>query len=273
MTEAPTLPGVEAVGNQAGVAVRARVEMPSPVDFDPVRTIRDAASSGNLLDLIELSDVLSARRDEAGIREALYRDLAERGLSTEGGPDPSLMAGLTTLSEADVYVECEGLPDLARDGEVRAVAAAGGRRAVLVGHPGETLGLSGIRETEIWTAVVGLVPPLEPGPGHGVTLPASALRALAEAPAYGLGNGTSAYGGQIREVMAIQARPVLGAGQFSVRVRENGRLRRTGGVSWFVTDAGSYLGSVGAGRGREDWVSVSPADPQRLVKRLAGFLE
>lgn len=55
----------DAVGDQAGIAARARAEMPPPVDFDPVRTIRQAASSGNLLDLIGLSDELSARRAEA----------------------------------------------------------------------------------------------------------------------------------------------------------------------------------------------------------------
>jgi hypothetical protein len=211
--------------------------------------------------------------ERAGIRDAVYRNLAERGLFTEGRLDPTLTARLTTLSEAEVYVECEGLPDLARDAEVCAVAAAGGRRAVLATQPGKTVGLSAIRETEIWAAVVDLLPPLEPGPGYGVSLPASILRSPAEDPVYGGGNGTSAYGRQIREVLAIQARPVLGAGQFSVRVREDGRLRRTGGVSWFVTDVGSYIGTVGAGRGGEDWVSVVPADPQRLVNRLAGFLE
>ncbi|HKS49545.1 MAG TPA: PE-PGRS family protein [Amycolatopsis sp.] len=55
----------DAVTDQAGIAARARTEMPPPVDFDPARMIRDAAAGGNLLDLIGLSDALSARRDEA----------------------------------------------------------------------------------------------------------------------------------------------------------------------------------------------------------------
>lgn len=55
----------DAVTNQAGIAARARAEMPRPVDCDPVRMIRDAVSSGNFLDLIGLSDALSSRREEA----------------------------------------------------------------------------------------------------------------------------------------------------------------------------------------------------------------
>jgi PPE-repeat protein len=55
----------DAVTAQAGIAARARAEMPPPVDFDPGRMIHDAVASGNFLQLIELSDALSSRRDQA----------------------------------------------------------------------------------------------------------------------------------------------------------------------------------------------------------------
>jgi len=54
-----------AVTNQAGIAARARAEMPPPVSYDPVQMIRDAAGSGDLLTMIGLSDAMAARRAEA----------------------------------------------------------------------------------------------------------------------------------------------------------------------------------------------------------------
>ena len=55
----------DAVVQQAGIAARARAEMPPPVPFDPVGMIYDAMHSGKLLPLLGLSDALAARRDES----------------------------------------------------------------------------------------------------------------------------------------------------------------------------------------------------------------
>src|SRR5438067_1805968 len=42
----------DAVTNQAGIAARARAEMPPPVHYDPVGMIRDAIGSGGLLAMV-----------------------------------------------------------------------------------------------------------------------------------------------------------------------------------------------------------------------------
>jgi hypothetical protein len=55
----------DAVSQQAGVAARAKAEMPSPVSYDPGDMIREAAVSGDILRLVGLSDAMSARRSEA----------------------------------------------------------------------------------------------------------------------------------------------------------------------------------------------------------------
>ncbi|MFC4001092.1 PE-PGRS family protein [Prauserella oleivorans] len=55
----------DAVASQAEVAAKARAEMPEPVSYDPAAMIRDAAGSGDIAVLVGLSDVLSARREEA----------------------------------------------------------------------------------------------------------------------------------------------------------------------------------------------------------------
>lgn len=52
-----------AVREQAGIAARARAEMPPPVPYDPVAMIREAA--GDVARLIGLSDALTARRAES----------------------------------------------------------------------------------------------------------------------------------------------------------------------------------------------------------------
>lgn len=212
---------------------------------------------------LDVRSVGGTERERAEIREAVYQNLAERGLCTAGRVDPALAARLEILAEAEVFVECEALPSLDDEVPLRAVAAAGGKRAVLAAQPSRTIGLSAIRDTEVCSAVVGLLPPFEPGPGFGVSVPESAV---------GGASGSEAVSKQLAEIGAIQARPVLGAGQFSVRVRDGGRVRRVGGVSWFTTDAGAYCGTVAPGRGGQSWLTLTPADPARLSDRLADLL-
>jgi hypothetical protein len=53
----------DAVRDQAGIAARARAEMPPPVPYDPVAMIR--AASGDLFALIGLSDAMAVRRAES----------------------------------------------------------------------------------------------------------------------------------------------------------------------------------------------------------------
>ncbi|WP_236791664.1 ESX secretion-associated protein EspG [Amycolatopsis sp. GM8] len=212
---------------------------------------------------LDVRGVGGTAAERAEIREAVYENLAERGLATAGRAGSTLSSRLETLADADVYVECEALVSLDDETPLRAVAAAGGRRAVLAAQPSRTIGLSAIRDAELFPAIVGLLPPFDAGPGFGVSVPSSALE----------GKASDAVAKQLAEIRAIQARPVLGAGQFSVRVRENGRVRRVGGVSWFTTGAGAYCGMVAPGRGGEDWLTLIPADPARLAARLAELLD
>ncbi|GAB3477304.1 ESX secretion-associated protein EspG [Amycolatopsis cihanbeyliensis] len=226
---------------------------------------------------LAVRSVGETEQERTDIRAAVYDNLAERGLFADGRLDPVLEDRLAALATAEVYVECEALVDIADGEPLRAVAAAGGARAVLAVQPRQTIGLSEIRDTELVPAAVGVLPELEPGPGYGISLPAARLGGGMTDPVFdegGEGEKSTPYQQQAREVLAIQARPVFGAGQFSVRARERGgKVRRLGGVSWFVTDVGAYLGTVAPGRGGQDWMSVAPADSARLVGKLSDILE
>ncbi|GAA1943821.1 ESX secretion-associated protein EspG [Amycolatopsis minnesotensis] len=214
--------------------------------------------------------------ERADIRREVYGNLAERGLYDGRDPDPEVVERLAALAGATASVECEALVDVDDEVPFRAVAAGDGRRATLAVQPSRTIGLSAIRPTELATAIMEVLPWFEPGPGLGVSLPASALEGRVADPVFAGGGGgrSDARDRQLSEVLAIQARPVLGAGQFSVRVRTGrGASRRVGGVSWFVTDVGAYLGSLEERRGGQAWVSVIPADAARVAGKIADLLD
>ncbi|WP_116206839.1 ESX secretion-associated protein EspG [Amycolatopsis circi] len=195
--------------------------------------------------------------DRSAIRAEVYRNLGERGLF-DGRLDAALENSLRLLASADRYVECEALADMTADEPFRAVAAVRGRNAVLAVQPSRTIGVRAIGESELASAIVDVLPELSAGPGYGVRLPSA---------------GEPPGGAQGEELRAIQSRPVYAAGQFTVHVRDRaGKLSRTGGLTWFDTDAGAYSAVCSPGRGGQEWVTVSPVDSPRLVERVMELL-
>lgn len=55
----------EAVGRQAEAAAKARAQLPEPVGYDPAGMIRAAAGSGQVWQLVGLSDAMAERRAQA----------------------------------------------------------------------------------------------------------------------------------------------------------------------------------------------------------------
>ncbi|MEV7094386.1 ESX secretion-associated protein EspG [Amycolatopsis sp. NPDC051045] len=204
--------------------------------------------------------------ERAGVRKAVYDNLAERGLYDGSRLEPALASRLDLLADADVFVACEALADMTAPTPFRAVTAVRGRRGVLATQPEQTIGLDSIREGELGTAIVDVLPELSAGPGYGISLPVSTLSGSPDA----VSGSASA---QLAEVLAIQARPVYAAGQFSVSRRSGpGRVARVGGLTWFDTDVGAYCATKTAGRGGQEWVTVSPVDSARLASRVAALL-
>jgi hypothetical protein len=206
--------------------------------------------------------------ERAEVRKAVYDNLAARGLCDGSRLEPALAARLELLAAADVYVACEALADMTASTPFRAVTAVRGRRGVLATQPEQTIALDSIREAELCTAIVDVLPELTAGPGYGISLSSSTL---SDPPPRGAASAASSA--QLREVQAIQARPVYAAGQFSVSRRSpSGRVTRVGGLTWFDTDIGAYCATKTPGRGGQDWVTVTPVDSARLAARIAALL-
>ncbi|WP_410675665.1 ESX secretion-associated protein EspG [Amycolatopsis sp. cmx-4-68] len=206
--------------------------------------------------------------ERAEVRKAVYENLAERGLYDGSRLEPALASRLELLALGEVFVACEALVDMTASTPFRAVTAVRGRRGVLATQPEQTIGLDSIREGELCTALVDVLPELAAGPGYGVSLSASSL-----SDPLSRGAASAASAAQLREVAAIQERPVYAAGQFSVSRRAaSGRVSRVGGLTWFETDLGAYCAAKTPGRGGSDWVTVSPVDSTRLASRVAALL-
>ncbi|MDX3193844.1 ESX secretion-associated protein EspG [Streptomyces sp. MN03-5084-2B] len=205
--------------------------------------------------------------ERAEVRKAVYDNLASRGLYDGSRLEPALASRLELLADGDVFVACEALADMTASVPFRAVTAVRGRRGVLATQPEQTIALDSIREGELGTAIVDVLPELAAGPGYGISLPASTLSSSSS----GTASGTASA--QLEEVRAIQARPVYAAGQFSVRRRSaSGRVERVGGLTWFDTDVGAYCATKTPGRGGQEWVTVSPVDSTRLATRVTALL-
>ncbi|MGW5719294.1 ESX secretion-associated protein EspG [Amycolatopsis sp. NPDC003865] len=214
---------------------------------------------------LTVRSVGGTEEERAEVRKAVYENLAGRGLYDGSRIEPALAARLEILAGGEVYVACEALADMTALSPFRAVTAVRGRRGVLATQPEQTIALDSIGPGELCTAIVDVLPELTAGPGYGINLSASALADPSAA--------SGAASAQLQEVLAIQARPVYAAGQFSVSRREaSGRVVRVGGLTWFDTDVGAYCATKTPGRGGAEWVSVSPVDSARLTSRIAALV-
>ncbi|MFJ7215522.1 ESX secretion-associated protein EspG [Amycolatopsis sp. NPDC098790] len=219
---------------------------------------------------LTVRSVGGTEQERAEVRKAVYENLAGRGLYDGSAVEPALAARLEVLAGAEVYVACEALADMTASSPFRAVTAVRGRRGVLATQPEQTIALEAIAPGELCTAIVDVLPELTAGPGYGINLSASALADPSGASA---ASAASAASVQVQEVLAIQARPVYAAGQFSVSRRgASGRVSRVGGLTWFDTDVGAYCATKTAGRGGQEWVNVSPVDSGRLASRIAALV-
>ncbi|TVT17271.1 ESX secretion-associated protein EspG [Amycolatopsis acidiphila] len=202
----------------------------------------------------------------------VYRELGTRGLAAGGRLAADLEALLVLLAGCEFAVDAVahvGYP-------LRALAGTDRHTAVLAMLAGGEVWLTAIRPTALASAIAGVLPARDAGPGHGLSLPRAVLTAAAE-PA------EDVFGARMEPKAVLRAGGVspvdtavlleLAAGrrtggQFAVSRTGPGRARRMDTlVSWFDTSRGRYL------LVREDsWLSLAPASAIRLEHRLAALL-
>jgi len=199
----------------------------------------------------------------ARIRTAVYADLARRDLAVGTRPDDALVEKLRLLADPAIAVDLIALLDMADAQPLRALAAVRGRHGLVAVQRKLTLSLRGTREDLAVPALLRLLPHAPAGTAKSITRPASTF-AHAERLAH--------VGGVLSTVTATgpqPPRPVVRAGQLGVTsVDESGRRHRGPGLGWFDTDDGRYATTMTRGPDGADWVTVWPADNDRLALRL-----
>jgi len=190
--------------------------------------------------------------ERAGIREAVYADLHERGLASGGRCADSVRQPLTLLAVPNIAVTLVGL--LGHNCELRARSASDGRSAVLAVLHGQKMTIDQIHPTSVASAIVALLPNEPAGRGQSVTISQD--------------DSTS------RNQLSLAARSYLRrprrhVGQFGVTVTNRAQTeRRTQPLGWFDTDHGRYLCQITSERDGRNWTTYAPATLKNITQYL-----
>jgi hypothetical protein len=214
--------------------------------------------------------------DRKRIAKEVFLDLHRQGLIRGGDIDPGLTRALRTLSEYVITVAVMGTVETSRP--IYARAAAAGETGVLAVKERDSLRVELIRPTALAVTLVGLLPPMDSGPGQSVsiTLPGTGRDADPDdilAPVHNTGSSDHM---QLRLAESYLNRPRTGTGLFTVSGmdRRRGLERKGGHVTWIDTDAGRYLAVVRPpGEDGQVRSTFSPADPARLTQQLGELIE
>ncbi|WP_051385982.1 ESX secretion-associated protein EspG [Actinokineospora inagensis] len=209
--------------------------------------------------------------DRDRLRKEVIDGLIARGLHDGNDLDRDLEDSLGLLWQHEYSVD--GLLSVGR--HVRLIGAGRGTRTVLAMQMGERVRIGQPRHGGIVAEILALLPDAEPGPGTSVTLPKSvfhnAIDAYVDSGFAGLEtalNQGGVTGRDMRTIATLVENSRHGGGQVAANsVDRLGRRTRTDVVNWFDTTAGRYLALPGKREG-VDWITLAPADPPRLAKRL-----
>ncbi|WP_242613287.1 ESX secretion-associated protein EspG [Herbihabitans rhizosphaerae] len=196
-----------------------------------------------------------------------WESLAQRGLAKGERVTPDLADHLALLATAPLSIDLW----VWTDHDIRALAVASGRRALMAVVEHEQVHLVPARDTSLVSTAIWLTGDLPAGPGHSVSLPTEALR-KADKP-----------GRQPHEIVAAlkktgiktadaqllvrMAENIHSRGQIGVQHRHrDGRIVRTGRqVNFHDTDNGRYVMLSATNNDGQQWTTLAPADNQRLI--------
>jgi hypothetical protein len=193
--------------------------------------------------------------------------MRERGLAGPNGPDPELTRLLHLLARPTEQLELRAW----WGHDVRAVAAGRADEGALALGQDATVTLSACGSLP--SGLLGVLPPVSPGPGRSCTVPASVL--------------TSGPAADVRAALVAQGVPAGEAGLLTRMLAGTGRraqvvalaadrwgvLRRAGGVLTVLDGPrGRYLLTRSTSQDGVEWITIAPADKRRLRHRFAELL-
>ncbi|GAB3456765.1 ESX secretion-associated protein EspG [Actinophytocola sediminis] len=204
----------------------------------------------------------------------MFVELADRGLATGTKPGPLIASTLDTLCRYRIALDVVGYVD----GEpAMAVAVVGDSGGLLAVQHEDRVRMTEIRPTAQVSALVGVLPQGKPGTASPMTVSYRAVQSAA-------GEGSAlddpfddddervtltraGVSTKDASTLTTLAADRIGGGQFGVTV-PSGRSSRTyrspRPVCWSDTKHGRYLVVR-----EDDWLSVSPADNDRIEHRVA----
>ncbi|GAA2692444.1 ESX secretion-associated protein EspG [Actinosynnema pretiosum subsp. pretiosum] len=215
-----------------------------------------------------------------GIRRAVHRDLESRGLARRGRVVPEVEEALKLVVRGDYQVDAfAGLDPRNYDHQLLARGGAARDVAALAVMDDRQIKVDLIRAPALLHALVSLVPPAPPGPGHSVTVPLpqqpEAKPVQRREEDYDSATFTRAVasraGGnpQMRLLESLFSRPRLRVGRYGLAVRgRNGKPVKAPEVSWFDTDQGRYMMQSRPGQDGQRWMTAAPADSGRIAMQL-----
>jgi hypothetical protein len=211
--------------------------------------------------------------DEREALRAQVRDtLAAKGLHDGHEPHPRLEDLLVLLVRNRFTIDGR----LAGDRDSHVLAAARGDHGLLAVQTADEVRLEPVRAPNLVGAVVSLLPDEKPGPGGPVSLPRALFTTATEAYATG---GYLAFetalrqggitGRDLRGLVTLVESGRHGGGQLAANsVDQIGRRARTPVLNWFDTGAGRYLVYPERPRNREEWLTCTPGDSERIRLKL-----
>ena len=214
-----------------------------------------------------------------------WRALRERGLAGPDGADPELARLLRLLAGPAVALELRGWWGRS----VRAVAAGTPDAGALAVRQDGTLTVQACGSLP--GALLGVLPPTNPGPGQATTLRsgtlAAALRATGGPAASGPAPIDSGAEARLRVALTARAVPAADAGLLAHMLGGTerraqlvalagdrwGGTSRVGGVLTVLDGAaGRSLLTRSRGEDGVEWTTVAPTDDRRLRHRLGELL-
>lgn len=227
---------------------------------------------------IDMPSVGSTVEERERIRDEVYRELGARNLARGDRMDSLVAELLGVLGRHEIAVDTVGY----LHGPIRSVVVTDRRIGALAALTEDGVWLAEIRPTALAGSIAELVPDNEAGPGRALSFPHQALLdAVAQSGAADEVDEDDPYGGsEVDDERVALTRAGMSSGDASV-LCELANDRQAGGqfgisvgghrvptlITWFDTSQGRYL------MVREDsWLSLSPADNERIERRLASVL-